>query len=128
MIGPRTRGAFILFRVIETQKSRSGISGGGGPDVSFRAYISTAVRRLAYEQTEKTRKTLVTDDFKVVSVNVRIENSNGNLIEEGSASLLPDGLNWMYVSTVANTSVAGTTISFIAKDLPGHSFTKLKTL
>ena len=71
---------------------------------------------------------LVTDDFKVVSVNVRIENSNGNLIEEGSASLLPDGLNWMYVSTVANTSVAGTTISFIAKDLPGHSFTKLKTL
>ncbi len=37
--------------------------GGGGPDVSFRAYIYTAVRRLAYEQTERARKTRVTDDF-----------------------------------------------------------------
>ena len=39
------------------------IRGGGGPDVSFRAYVYTAVRRLAYEQTEKNKKTTVTDDF-----------------------------------------------------------------
>ncbi|MGV8881508.1 MAG: sigma-70 family RNA polymerase sigma factor [Rhodoglobus sp.] len=39
------------------------LRGGGGPDVSFRAYIYTVVRRLAYEQTEKSAKTHVTDDF-----------------------------------------------------------------
>ena len=70
----------------------------------------------------------VTDDFKVASVKVRIEKANGALLEEGPASLLPDGLNWMYVSTVANANLSGTTISFTAADLPGHSINKLKTL
>ena len=70
----------------------------------------------------------VTDDFKVASVKVRIEKPDGTLIEGGSASLLPDGLNWTYVSTVANANVAGTKISFTAADMPGHSITKLKTL
>lgn len=70
----------------------------------------------------------VTDDFKVKSVKVRIQKDGGGLIEEGDASLLPDGLNWMYVSTVANGNVTGTTVSFIATDLPGHSISKQKTL
>ena len=70
----------------------------------------------------------VTDDFRVKSVLVRIEKTNGSLMEEGAASLLPDGLNWMYVSTVANGTVTGTKVSFIATDLPGNSITKLKTL
>ena len=70
----------------------------------------------------------ITDDFKVASVKVRIEKSDGTLIEDGVANLLPDGLNWMYVSTIANGNVAGTKISFIAADMPGHSITQLKTL
>ena len=70
----------------------------------------------------------VTDDFKVASVKVRIEKADGSLIEDGVANLLPDGLNWMYVSTVRNDSLAGTKISFTATDLPGHSISKLKTL
>ena len=70
----------------------------------------------------------VTDDFKVVSVKVRIEKQGGGLIEDGAASLLPDGLNWMYVSTVENGNVTGTTVNFIATDLPGHSIVKSKTL
>jgi len=45
------------------ERTMTVIRGGGGPDVSFRAYIYTAVRRLAYEQTEKGRRTHVTDDF-----------------------------------------------------------------
>lgn len=69
-----------------------------------------------------------TDDFKVKSVKVSIEKANGSLIEEGLASLLPDGLNWMYVSTVANNTTAGTKISFTATDMPGHSISKIKTL
>lgn len=70
----------------------------------------------------------VTDDFKVASVKVQIQKEGGGLIEEGEASLLPDGLNWMYVSTVANANVTGTKVSFTATDLPGHSITQLKTL
>ena len=70
----------------------------------------------------------VTDDFKVKTVKVRIEKANGSLLEEGDASLLPDGLNWMYVSTVANGTVTGTKVSFTATDMPGHSISKLKTL
>lgn len=70
----------------------------------------------------------VTDDFKVKSVKVRIEKSNGSLLEEGDASPLPDGLNWMYVSTTANATTSGSTVSFTATDLPGHSISKLKTL
>lgn len=45
------------------ERTMNVIRGGGGPDVSFRAYIYTSVRRLAYEQTEKGRRTYVTDDF-----------------------------------------------------------------
>ena len=70
----------------------------------------------------------VTDDFKVVSVKVIIQKSGGSLIEEGSASLLPDGIHWEYKSTVQNGLVAGTKVSFVATDLPGHSITKFKNL
>lgn len=45
------------------ERTMTVLRGGGGPDVSFRAYIYTVVRRLAYEQTEKAAKTRVTDDF-----------------------------------------------------------------
>jgi hypothetical protein len=70
----------------------------------------------------------VTDDFKVSSVKVKIEKANGSTLEEGSATILPDGLNWMYVSTVANGTVTGTKVSFIASDLPNHSTVQTKTL
>ena len=79
-------------------------------------------------QVGSTLKAPVTDDFKVKAVRVKIQKDGGGLIEEGDASLLPDGLNWMYVSTVANGSVTGTMVSFIATDQPGHSISKLKTL
>lgn len=45
------------------ERTMTVLRGGGGPDVSFRAYVYTVVRRLAYEQTEKAAKTRVTDDF-----------------------------------------------------------------
>jgi len=70
----------------------------------------------------------VTDDFKVQSVNVRIEKADGTLIEEGAASLQQDGLNWQYVTTIAINATNGTKVSFTATDLPGHSISKLKTL
>ncbi|MDH6182501.1 RNA polymerase sigma factor (sigma-70 family) [Microbacteriaceae bacterium SG_E_30_P1] len=45
------------------EKTYAVLRGGGGPDVSFRAYVYTTIRRLAYEATEKSRRTQVTDDF-----------------------------------------------------------------
>ncbi len=71
---------------------------------------------------------MVTDDFKVASVQVRIKAANGTLLEEGAATILPNGLHWMYVSTIANAAIAGTEISFEAKDLPGNLVAKIKTL
>ena len=45
------------------EKTYTTLRGGGGPDVSFRAYVYTTIRRQAYELTEKGRRTHVTDDF-----------------------------------------------------------------
>lgn len=45
------------------EKTYATLRGGGGPDVSFRAYVYTTIRRQAYELTEKGRRTQVTDDF-----------------------------------------------------------------
>lgn len=45
------------------EKTYTTLRGGGGPDVSFRAYVYTTIRRQAYELTEKGRRTQVTDDF-----------------------------------------------------------------
>ncbi len=45
------------------ERTYAALRSGGGPDVSFRAYLYTTVRRLAYENTERARSTRVTDDF-----------------------------------------------------------------
>ena len=39
------------------------LQSGRGPNVSFRAYIYTIVRRLAFEQADRGRRTQLTDDF-----------------------------------------------------------------
>ena len=71
---------------------------------------------------------LVTDNFRVETVKVKIEKVNGTLLEEGDAVLLPDGLNWQYTTTTANANTTGNTVSIIATDLPGHSIVELKTI
>ena len=69
---------------------------------------------------------LVTDNFRVESVKVKIEKANGALLEEGNAIIQPDGLNWQYTTTTANGNTAGNTVSIIATDLPGHSIVSSK--
>jgi RNA polymerase sigma factor (sigma-70 family) len=39
------------------------LQGGGGPDVSFRAYLYTTVRRIAYDRTRANSRVQVTDDL-----------------------------------------------------------------
>ena len=71
---------------------------------------------------------IVSDDFEVKAVMVRIEKSDGSLIEEGNAFLQDDGLHWTYNLTTANANNAGNKVVVTATDLPGHSITEIKTL
>ena len=71
---------------------------------------------------------IVTDDFRVEGVKVRIEKPDGSLLEEGNALLQEDGLHWKYTVTVANANNAGNKVVVTATDLPGHSITQLETL
>lgn len=73
-------------------------------------------------------KIAATDDFKVTAVQVKIEKLNGTLVEEGSATALPDGLHWLYNASVLNGTVTGNIITVTATDMPGHSIVKQKTV
>jgi len=70
----------------------------------------------------------VTDDFQVASVEVRIENAGGQLIEAGTATLQEDGLHYRYTTTATVANIAGNRITFIATDMPGHLVTKQTTI
>jgi hypothetical protein len=62
-----------------------------------------------------------TDDFKVTDVQVTITDSNGNVIEQGNAVLLPNASDeWLYVITQTNTMFSGTRIIARAMDYPGN--------
>jgi len=71
---------------------------------------------------------LVTDNFRVEKVKVKIEKSGGGLIEEGDAVLQPDGLNWLYTTTTANANNTGNKVSVTASDLPGNTIVEQKTI
>lgn len=72
-------------------------------------------------------KVVVTDNGKVESVRMRIED-NGSLLEEGDAILQADGMTFIYTATVANGSINGTSIMVDAVDLPGRHSLKQKSL
>lgn len=64
---------------------------------------------------------IASDDFRVASVKVSILDNTGALIEEGNAMLNPiDRNKWIYTAVQTNASVAGSTVSATAFDLPGN--------
>ena len=65
-----------------------------------------------------------TDDFRVAIVRVTITNPAGNVIEQGNAIMLVNGLDWSYKATVQNDAVAGSKITVEALDLPANMTTK----
>jgi len=73
-----------------------------------------------------TIKVTVTDDFGVTAVTVKIENSDGSLVEEGLAA--QNGAEWIYTATVQNTDLAGDKITVTATDLPANMSEKTQTL
>jgi hypothetical protein len=64
---------------------------------------------------------LATDDFKVASVLLSIHLPNGELLEQGEASLPADSAEWIYMSAQPNPAPAGSTITAVATDLPGNT-------
>lgn len=61
-----------------------------------------------------------TDDFRVTEVRVKIVTADGIQLESGNATLQPNGLEWVYMVTVANAVPTGTRIVSTACDLPGN--------
>ena len=68
------------------------------------------------------------DDHAVKSVSVKIENSDGTLVEQGAAQQQADPNLWHYVATKANATLTGDKITVRATDNPGHAATKTTTL
>lgn len=73
-----------------------------------------------------TIRIIATDDFEVVSVIVKIENSDGSLVEEGSA--VNNGAEWIYTATVLNSDLSGDKITITASDYPDNVTEKFETL
>jgi len=69
-----------------------------------------------------------TDDFEVSKVHVKIENSDGSLVEEGDAVADAIGLHFTYTATVSNASLVGDKITVTAYDNPGNETESSKTL
>lgn len=73
-------------------------------------------------------KVKATDDFKVKSVKVRIEDVTGALIEEGLAVPDADGLHWSFTATQANPVQIGDKVTVSVTDMPDNLTVKTKTL
>ncbi|MDY3315925.1 hypothetical protein PG593_08570 [Riemerella anatipestifer] len=73
-----------------------------------------------------TIKVVATDDFKVVSVSVEIQNSDGSLVEQGEA--VEQGLEWVYTATVDNPELSGDKIIIRATDKPDNLTEEAKIL
>jgi len=67
------------------------------------------------------------DDFKVVSVKLRVLKSNNSLIEQGLATLNNNGLDWTYIATVNNASPSGSKIEVTVSDVPGNQTVEVIT-
>lgn len=64
---------------------------------------------------------LATDNFKVQTVFVSIQDDEGNLVEEGAAVINADNDDfWTYTATTANATPAAGTVIVRASDLPGN--------
>lgn len=68
-------------------KVRSVLDAGGGPDVAFRAYLLTTVRRLAYDRTRSGRRVVSTSDYAGMDTAVPFEDTAAAQLE---ASLVTD--------------------------------------
>ncbi len=60
------------------------------------------------------------DDFQVAEVAVRIEDTEGALLENGMAVPQENKLDWIYTTNTSRESAQGQKIVIRASDVPGH--------
>ncbi|MDR1198508.1 MAG: hypothetical protein LBK94_05790 [Prevotellaceae bacterium] len=70
---------------------------------------------------------IVSDDFAVKSVHVKISNADGSLVEEGYA-VRGAGNLWIYTAVQNNDSLDGDRILITASDLPGNTVSEERSL
>jgi hypothetical protein len=70
---------------------------------------------------------IVSDDFAVKSVRVKISKADGTTVEDGQASHGPGNL-WTYIATVDNDLPDGDRIAVFASDFPGNITEEEETL
>lgn len=63
----------------------------------------------------------VVDDYQVAQVIVSIFKQDGTLVEEGTAALADNGLDWVYTAQQANTPLTGNKMIIKASDVPGNT-------
>ncbi|MEJ1241887.1 hypothetical protein WBG78_27320 [Chryseolinea sp. T2] len=75
-------------------------------------------------------KARASDDFRVASVWIVIKSATGSELESGEASLVAGSLQpeWVYTAKVVNASLAGTSITATAKDIPGNEVSDTVTV
>lgn len=61
---------------------------------------------------------IAVDDFAVKAVSVKIENTEGNMIEEGAA--IDSGYEWIYTATTNNPDLTGNKVIVTATDHPAN--------
>ena len=66
----------------------------------------------------------VTDDYLVTDVQVALYGPTGNLLEQGTAALHDNGLDWVYTTQKANAKPSGSKLVVYASDLPGNTTEK----
>ncbi|MGC3947742.1 MAG: hypothetical protein QM762_25100 [Chryseolinea sp.] len=65
------------------------------------------------------------DDFRVQTVEVAIQNAAGAVVEQGEANLSEELHQvWIYIAKTENISLAGTIITVTARDIPGNVATQ----
>lgn len=67
-------------------------------------------------QSDDTIRIVAEDDFEVMAVKVVIKDPLGELVEQGSAVLEPNGLTWLFTPTMENEQAVGSVITATAYD------------
>ena len=62
----------------------------------------------------------VSDDHMVSEVVVSLFDAQGGLLEEGTAEMHENGIDWVYTTQKQNASISGSKLRISASDLPGN--------
>ncbi|MCX6243391.1 MAG: hypothetical protein NTU98_01695 [Bacteroidetes bacterium] len=61
------------------------------------------------------------DHFRVTRVTVTLKDPSGQVIENGECQPAPEGTTWLCTATIPmGSALAGSTVTAVVYDLPGH--------